>query len=65
MADILRAMPHGTKLYTAPPQPQTVKDALEKAAEIVRNAPNILNVASTEVVLVAIASDIDALIEKE
>ena len=34
MADILRAIPHGTKLYTAPPQPQTVKDALEKAARI-------------------------------
>jgi hypothetical protein len=42
MADILRAMPHGTKLYTAPPQPQeqdelvrkAMKDALEKAAKI-------------------------------
>lgn len=52
-----------TPLYTTPPQPKTVKDALEKAAEIVRSASNTLNGANAETVLVAIANDIDALIE--
>ena len=56
--------PEGTELYTAPPHPQTVKDALEKAAQIVRSASNMLNGANAEAVLVAIANEIDALIEE-
>lgn len=67
-------LPIGTKLYTAPPpQPQTVKDALEKAAKICDDRAKYMKemimqdvvVGKADTGAMVCANAIRALIEKE
>ena len=56
-----KEQPEGTKLYTAPPQPQAVKEALEKAARLCDELEDECNKFDRP----ACGDAIRALIEKE